>query len=215
MDLSNITVNKQSSIRIAGSKVLYFDAFQIEEENHDGDYIFVTHEHFDHFDPASICKVMKDDSVIIAPESMRDKLLADLSVDANKCMFLLPNTTQELPQISVEAIPAYNKLKPFHTKGSKWLGYIVKMDDITYYVAGDTDANDDNKNVKCDVALIPVGGHFTMDKKHAADFVCSIKPQATIPTHYGEVVGSPTDGVDFKKLVNAADSNIQVEIKLV
>ena len=214
MDLSNITVNKQSSIRIAGSKILYFDAFQIEEEKHDADYIFITHEHYDHFDPVSIVKVMKEDSVIIAPESMKKKLLKELTVDEANCIFCAPRTIHELNQIWVETVPAYNNLKPFHTKGSKWVGYIVKMDGVTYYIAGDTDANEDVKKVKCDVALIPIGGHYTMDKKHAADLICEMKPKAVIPTHYGEIVGSPTDGSDFKDCIDIADKEIQVELKL-
>lgn len=214
MDLSNITVNKQSSIRIAGSKVLYFDAFQIEEERHDADYIFVTHEHFDHFDPDSIARVMKDDSVIIAPESMKKKLLNELKVDEIRCVFCIPKTKQELEQITVEAVPAYNNLKPFHTKGSKWLGYVVKMDGSSYYIAGDTDVNADNKNIKCDVAIIPIGGHFTMDKKQAAEFICNIKPKAAVPTHYGDIVGNSADGAEFKAIVEDRDKDIQVEVKL-
>ena len=154
-DLSNITINKQSSIRIAGSKILYFDAFELQEERHDADYIFVTHEHYDHFDPASITRVMKADSVVIAPESMQKKLLKELQIEEEKCIFCLPNTSHELASIDIETIPAYNNLKPFHTKDSKWVGYIVNMDGIRYYIAGDTDANEDVKNVKCDVALIP------------------------------------------------------------
>lgn len=214
MNLSNITINKQSSIRIAGSKILYFDAFQIEDEKHDADYIFVTHEHYDHFDPTSIAKVMQSDSIIIAPESMKKKLLKELAVNESQCIFCLPKTIHELNQIWVETVPAYNKLKPFHTKGSKWLGYIVKMDGISYYVAGDTDPNEDVKKVKCDVALIPIGGYYTMDKKQAADLICGMKPNAVIPTHYGELVGSPVDGNDFKDYIDIVDKNIQVELKL-
>lgn len=214
MDLSNITVNKQSSVRIAGSKILYFDAFEISSETHDADYIFVTHEHYDHFDPVSISKVMNAESVIIAPESMKKKLLKELAIAEDKCIFCQPNEELELNSISVKTVPAYNKLKPFHTKSSKWVGYLVRMNDLTYYVAGDTDANEDVKKVKCDVALVPVGGHYTMDKKQAAEFVCEIKPAAVIPTHYGEVVGSPADGADFMNLVTSANETIQVELKL-
>jgi len=214
MDLSNITLNKQSSIRISGIKVLYFDAFEIQEERHDADYIFITHEHYDHFDPVSISKVMKDDSVVIAPESMKKKLLKELQIEESRCIFCMPKTIHELNQIWVETVPAYNNLKPFHTKGSKWVGYLVKMDGITYYVAGDTDANEDVKKVKCDVALIPIGGHYTMDKKQAADLISGMKPKAAIPTHYREVVGSPTDGADFKDYIDIVDKEIQVELKL-
>lgn len=214
MNLSNITINKQSSIRIAGSMILYFDAFQIEDEKHDADYIFVTHEHYDHFDPTSMAKVLQSDSIIIAPKSMKKKLLKELAVNESQCIFCLPNTIHELDQIWVETVPAYNKLKPFHTKSSRWLGYIVKMDGISYYVAGDTDPNEDVKKGKCDVALIPIGGHYTMDKKQAADLICGMKPNAVIPTHYGELVGNPADGNDFKDYVDIVDKNIQVELKL-
>lgn len=214
MDLSNITVNKQSSIRIEGSKILYFDAFQIIDERHDADFIFVTHEHYDHFDPSSILKVMKDDSIIIAPESMRKKLLKELQVEELRCIFCEPSTIHEVNQLWFETVPAYNKLKPFHTKGSKWLGYVVKMDGIAYYVAGDTDPNEDVKKVKCDVALIPIGGHYTMDKKQAADLINGMKPKAAIPTHYGDIVGNPTDGAEFKDYIDIVDKDIQVELKL-
>ncbi len=214
MDLSNITVNKQSSIRISGNKVVYFDAFEIGEATHDADYIFVTHEHFDHFDPASIGKVKKDDTIIIAPESMKKKLLKDLAINEEKCLFCCPGDRVELKGIQVEAVPAYNKLKPFHTKSSKWLGYIVNMDDTSYYVAGDTDANTDVQAVRCDVALVPVGGHYTMDKKQAAELILGMVPKAAIPTHYGDIVGSPTDGDEFKRLVEKADVGIQVETRL-
>lgn len=214
MNTNNISINKQSSIRIEESKILYFDAFQIEEEKHDADYIFITHEHFDHFDPDSVRNVMKEGSVIIAPESMKKKLIKELATNESDCIFCQPGTIHELEQIRIEAVPAYNKLKPFHTKGSKWLGYIVKMDEVSYYVAGDTDVNEDIKKVKCDVALIPIGGHYTMDKKQAADLICVIKPKVAIPTHYGDIVGSPNDGSVFKKLIEAADKDIQVELKL-
>lgn len=214
MNLNNITVNKQSSIRIEGSRILYFDAFEVSGEMHDADYIFVTHEHYDHFDPASISKVMKEESIIVAPESMKRKLLKEMPIAENRCVFCKPKEVFELASIQVEAVPAYNNLKPFHTKGSKWVGYIVKMDGVTYYIAGDTDANEDVKKVKCDVALIPIGGHYTMDKKQASELICSMKPGAVIPTHYGALVGSPEDGADFMKLINCTDENIRVELKI-
>lgn len=214
MDLNHITVNKQSSIKIVGSNTLYFDAFEIQEEMHDADFIFVTHEHYDHFDPASIAKVMNQNTTFIVPESMKGKFLKGVSVDESRCIFLVPGAVQELAGMKIEAVPAYNILKPFHMKSCKWPGYIVKMDNITYYVAGDTDANEDVKKVQCDVALVPIGGHYTMDKKQAADLIGNMKPKAAIPTHYGEVVGNPADGADFKELVENISKEIQVEIKL-
>lgn len=213
MDLSNITVNAQSSIRIEGDKILYFDPFNVEDERHDADVIFITHEHFDHFQPESIAKVKNENTVIVAPVSMEKQIKAESGI--TNIQLFEPGTIHEFGGLLIETIPAYNGiLKPFHTKGKRWQGYVVKMDEIKYYVAGDTDVNDDIKKVDCNVALIPIGGKFTMDKRQAADYILELKPQAVIPTHYGAVVGSPEDGSDFKALVEAGDGAIQVELKL-
>ena len=214
MNLNHITVNTQNSIRIEGSKVLYFDPFQVEESPHDADIIFITHEHFDHFEPDSIAKVKKDSTLLAAPESMKKKVFSESGIASDNCMFYRPNETYEQGDIMIQTVPAYNKLKPFHPRMKKWLGYIVKMDDIRYYVAGDTDVNEDIKKVQCDVALIPIGGHYTMDKKQAAEYVAELKPGAVIPTHYGSVVGNTTDGQEFANDLKAMDQDIQVELKL-
>ena len=214
MNLDHITVNAQSSIRIEGSKILYFDPFQITEAKHDADIVFITHEHYDHFEPDSIAKIKKDSTLLVAPESMKKKVISESGLASKQCVFYNPGEVHKQGEITIETIPAYNKLKPFHQKGKKWQGYVVVMDDIRYYVAGDTDVNEDIRKVQCDVAMIPIGGHFTMDKKQAADYVTSLKPQAVIPTHYGSIVGNKADGQDFEKDVKAGNPEIQVELKL-
>lgn len=214
MNLDHITVNTQNSIRIEGSKILYFDPFQVEASSHDADIIFITHEHFDHFEPDSIAKVKKDSTLLAAPESMKKKILSESGLAPDKCLFYGPGETYEQNDIVIETVPAYNKLKPFHPKMKKWLGYIVKMDDIRYYVAGDTDVNEDIKKVQCDVALIPIGGHYTMDKKQAAEYIAELKPRAVIPTHYGNIIGNTADGQEFENILKSLDQNIHVELKL-
>ena len=215
MNLDHITVNTQSSIRIEGSRILYFDPFQITEAKHDADIVFITHEHYDHFEPDSIAKIKKDSTLLVAPESMKKKVIYEGGLASDQCVFYNPGEVHKQGEITIETIPAYNKLKPFHPKGKKWQGYVVQMDDIRYYVAGDTDVNEDIRKVQCDVAMIPIGGHYTMDKKQAADYAVALKPQAVIPTHYGSIVGNKTDGQDFEKDVKAGDPEIQVELKLI
>lgn len=214
MNLNNITVNTQSSIRIEGSKILYFDPFKIETDRHDADMIFITHEHYDHFEPESIMKLKNESTILVAPESMKKQVLSTQGLTSDTCVFYNPNETHEQGDITIETVSAYNKLKPFHPKSKKWQGYVVKMDDIRYYVAGDTDVNEDIKKVQCDVAIIPIGGHFTMDKKQAAEYIAGLKPKAVIPTHYGSIVGDKADGQTFKADVERLDGGIQVEIRL-
>lgn len=214
MNLENISVNAQSSIRIRGSKTLYFDAFRFTSKSKDADFIFITHEHFDHYDIESINSIKKDSSIVVAPESMKDKLFKDGVAREDQDIFLVPGKSVTVDGIKIDAVPAYNVLKPFHPKHNQWLGYVVTMDDVTYYVAGDTDAIKENASIKCDVAIVPVGGGYTMDKKQAAEYVAKINPKATIPTHYGDVVGHPEDGLNYKQMIEQLNPEIQVELKL-
>lgn len=214
MNLNHITINTQSSIRIEGSKILYFDPFQIETSAHDADMIFITHDHYDHFEADSIAKVKKESTFLVAPESMKKKVLSESGIASGKCLFYQPGEVHEKEGLVIETIPAYNKLKPFHPKGKKWQGYVVEMDHVRYYVSGDTDVNEDIKKVRCDVAMLPIGGHYTMDKKQAADYVAKLSPKAVIPTHYGSIVGNKTDGQDFKTDLEKRGGSIQVELKL-
>lgn len=78
---------------------------------------------------------------------------------------------------------------------------MVTFDNTKYYVAGDTDFNEDIKNVKCDVAFVPVGGTYTMNYNEASALINEIKPKLAIPTHFGSVAGKKEDGENFKKLI--------------
>jgi len=203
-----VQVLTHSSIKISGQKTVYFDPYEVAEEYHDADLIFVTHEHFDHYSPDDILKAAKEDTWLILPESMKGQ---EGKAGSLKTKFIRPGGMLEVKGLMVKAVPAYNKLKPFHLKSKSWVGYLLTMGDVVYYVAGDTDVTAENQKVSCDVALVPVGGKFTMDYKDAARLVNAIKPRLAIPTHYGSVAGNPQDGQNFKKLV---DKNIEVRVMI-
>ena len=113
--------------------------------------------------------------------------------------------------LHLETVPAYNIMKPFHSKGAGWVGYIIETDGKRIYIAGDTDATNEAKAVKCDIAMVPVGGTYTMDTKAAAALVNEIRPEVAIPVHYGNIVGSPRDGEVFASLVKEP---VKVEQKI-
>ncbi len=203
-----ISINAQSSIRIAGETVIYFDPFRITENRNDADIIFVTHEHFDHFSPEDIQKVRKADTIFVAPKSMETQML---NAGCSNLILLTPNETTTVRNIPVKTIPAYNLLKPFHPKKNGWLGYLITVNGQKIYVSGDMDATKEAKSVVCDIALIPIGGTYTMNYKESAEYINIIKPKTAIPTHYGTIVGKASDGESFKKLVSP---EIQVILKL-
>lgn len=209
--IEHITLNTHSSIRIEGMHgVLYVDPIEIPEEVHDADFILVTHDHGDHFSPEAIQKIAKAESILIGPKKMEDKIRS-LDPQVGKIETVVPGEHYSLNGLEFDTIPAYNNLKPFHPKKAGWVGYLFSIDGTTVYVAGDTDVTPDNRKVVCDIALVPIGGTFTMDAKKAAELINQIRPKAVIPMHYGTIVGKPADVDAFEPLV---DSEIRVEKKL-
>lgn len=199
--LEGIEVLYHSSIRINKEKVIYIDPFRIDKNYNDADLIFITHDHYDHYSEEDIDKVKKQDTVIVAPEELLTKLLRKGFRHDNIITVEPYDVDMELG-IKFEAIPAYNTNKQFHPKENGWVGYIIEIQGIKYYIAGDTDITEENRKVKCDVAFVTVGGTYTMDFKEAAMLINEIKPKIAIPTHYGSVVGTKQDATDFIKLLH-------------
>lgn len=207
----NITVNEQNSIQIRDRLgMIYVDPFQMRVSPNDAAYIFITHDHYDHFSPDDIAKVAGDNTILVVPERMEVKAqeVADL---VGRIVTVKPGVYREIDGLEFETVPAYNTLKPFHRKDAEWVGYIFRVDGKRIYVAGDTDATKEAKAVRCDIALVPIGGTYTMDAKKAAELVNILRPNVVIPVHYGSVVGSPRDGEVFAENVKEP---IKVEFKI-
>lgn len=206
--LENIEVLTHSSIKISKNKIIYVDPFNIEKNYNDADIIFITHSHYDHYSEKDIEKVRKENTFFVVPEDVKIELLHK-GISNNKIESVKPNQTGEILGIKFEAIPAYNVNKKFHPKENNWVGYTIEIDGTRYYIAGDTDINEDNLKAKCDVCFVPVGGTYTMDYKEAAQFVNQIKPKIAVPIHYGSIVGTMQDAEQFISLL---DENIKGEI---
>lgn len=205
--LENIQVLYHSSIKINQKKVIYIDPFKVGEEYHDADIIFVTHSHYDHYSEEDIKKTIKDNTKIIVTIDLKD--MAENIVNSENVITVKPNEKYCVEGISFETVPAYNTNKQFHPKQNNWVGYVIELNGLKYYIAGDTDITEENKQIKCDVAFVPVGGTYTMTAKEAAELVNIIKPKIAVPIHYGSVVGTNQDAEDF---VNLLDEEIEGKI---
>lgn len=194
--MDNFFVNTRSSIKITGTKTIYFDPLEIEGTPHDADMVFVTHEHYDHFSPDDIKKVIKKDTQIIVPQSMLDVVIEN-NFPVEIIHGICPLETKNFAGIKVQGIPAYNIGKPYHPKSNDWIGYLVELDGKTYYAMGDTDATAEAKTVDADVVFIPIGGKYTMDATEAAAFINEKQPGMVVPIHYGDA----EVGEIFKKLL--------------
>lgn len=194
--IDNIQVLAHSAVRIESGKTLYFDPYLIEGSFNDADVIFLTHDHYDHFSPEDIRRVMKPDAVLVLPESCRAAALA-AGFSASQLLPVRAGEHYTVKGIPFTAVPAYNIGKPFHPRSNGWVGYVSELDGLRVYVSGDTDDTPEARAVSCDAAFLPVGGTYTMTAAEAAALANALHPQIAVPTHYGSIVGTMTDGDDF------------------
>lgn len=206
--LNNLHWLGHAGFRCDGSKRIYFDPYQIPQDSPAADIIFITHEHFDHCSPDDLKLISNKDTVIVtswaaAGQLQRAKLLY------KEIKPLRPGDNIEISGIKINAVSSYNIGKPNHPKNSGNVGFIVQIDGVKIYHAGDTDLIPEMKDYRCDIALLPVCGRVAMSAEEAAQAALMIKPEVAIPMHYGSVIGSEDDAIRFKDLLKG-----KLEVKI-
>ena len=195
-----------NSIKITENVIVYVDPFKINKEYHDADYVFFTHSHYDHFSPEDIEKVKKESTVFIVTEDLKEK--AEDLYGKENILVVKPNEDYHVSDFDFKTTYAYNVNKAFHPKENKWVGYLIQINNKTYYIAGDTDNIEEIQDIECDEAFIPIGGTYTMNYKEASELANAIKAKVVIPTHYGSIVGDKEDAIKFKELVEGKEVKI-------
>ncbi len=188
--LENIKWLGHDTFKISGEKVIYTDPYNIKQPDK-ADIILITHEHYDHFSPEDISKILGPNTVLVLPSDCSGKINA-------KEFIVKPGDKLTVEGIEIEVVPAYNVNKKFHPKEKGWLGYIFKVAGKRIYIAGDTDYIPEMKNFKdVDIALLPVSGTYVMTADEAVQAALDIKPKVAVPMHYGSIVGSENDAKYF------------------
>ncbi len=184
----------QAAFRVGDGPVVFTDPYQLKAAGA-ADLILITHSHRDHLSPADIEKIRTPATVIVAPDDpeCRKQLTGDVR-------FLRPGDTLTARGVEIQAVPAYNlPPKSFHPRSRQWVGYLFAVDGVRLYTAGDTDRIPEMQGLRVDIALLPVGGRFTMDAGEAAAAAGDIRPKLAIPMHSGSVVGSRRDAENFQQ----------------
>jgi len=184
--------------------VIYVDPWKLPTKAVPADLILITHEHHDHFSPEDLDKIRTPDTTVVSIAPVTSKLSGDLrTVEAGDQL--------TVKGIDIEVIPAYNVDKNFHPRSKGGVGYIMTVGGRRIYHAGDTDAIPEMADIQADVALMPIGGKYTMDAKEAAAIVNKIQPSIAIPMHWGDLVGKRDDALAFRKECTVPVTIIEAE----
>ncbi|MBU4503603.1 MAG: MBL fold metallo-hydrolase [Proteobacteria bacterium] len=175
----------------AHDKIIVIDPFQIKEIV-PADIILITHSHYDHCSIEDIDKIKKPETVIVTEAESAKKLSGNVRV-------VKPGDKITVSGVQIKAVEAYNTNKAFHPKTNGWLGFILTVDGIRIYHAGDTDLIPEMDKFETDIALLPVSGTYVMTAEEAVEAVKRLKPEIAIPMHFDSIVGSKEDAVKFKK----------------
>ncbi|MCD6304359.1 MAG: MBL fold metallo-hydrolase [Planctomycetes bacterium] len=188
-----ITWLGHASFRIQGRQaVVYIDPWKLSDSPHDADVVIVSHSHYDHLSPEDVEKVARDGTAILAPSDTAAKIPSARAV--------APGERVTAGPVTVEAVPAYNIGKVFHRREKNWIGAVVTVDGKRVYYAGDTDLIPEMSDLAdVDLALLPVGGTYTLDAAQAAEACRAIGCKLAVPYHWGDVVGSEADATAFVK----------------
>lgn len=194
-----------SGFLIKNHKVIYIDPYNIKENSEKADIILITHSHYDHCSVADIKNIIKEGTKIVLTADSQSKITRfDTPIDIQ---IIEPNKELTFGEVKISAVPSYNIDKPFHSINEGWVGYIIKMNDIIIYHAGDTDFIPEMQKLtgykqpdKKFISLLPVGGRFTMNAEEAAEAAKLIQPSLAIPIHYGSIIGVKEDAEEFVKL---------------
>jgi L-ascorbate metabolism protein UlaG (beta-lactamase superfamily) len=190
-----------AGFRLRGDNlVVYIDPYNVGgyiDYEDQADVLLITHEHFDHCSPQDIQKVRKSTTTTLIPTSCSLQFRGDARrIEAGDVL----RDELAIKGLNIEVVAAYNIDKPFHPAG-EGVGYVIELEGLRIYHAGDTDLIDEMASIEADIVLLPIGGYYTMDEKEAAEAVSCIKPAYVIPMHYGSVEGTDADTDLFKKLV--------------
>jgi len=154
----------------------------LPEELDAADAILVTHAHKDHCKAVTVNRLRKAGTQVIAPERCAAELGPEIRVVA-------AGDELQVGGARVRVVPAYNtpqgsSTRKAHPKG-RGVGYVIEVGGRRIYHAGDTDRIAEMADLgPVDVALLPVGGTFTMDASEAAEAARLIRPRAAIPIHF-------------------------------
>ena len=207
LEVDGIEIDRtaESSVRIIGSRVVHIDPWRLDGElESPANLVLITHEHEGHFSVEDLRHVVGPKTSVACPAAVAAELEDWQSLDLD---VLQAGDTLTFGPLHVRAVAAYSDAPaadenlPGHPRAAGGLGYVVEMDGVRVYHAGDTGLIPDMRGLgTIDVALLPVAGGTIMSPADAAEAGRLIDPGIIVPIHYGATWGTVDDAYELDAL---------------
>lgn len=185
--LDRLTWLGHAGFLLEGPCRVYVDPFRINDAP-PADIVLLTHPHYDHCSPDDLARIATDETEFVCPP---DCLTTIRDLPGSRRL-VEPGSSFDLGDVRVEAVPAYTRRSRMHPRDQGWVGYIVEVDGLRWYHAGDTDYIPEMRGIDVDIACLPIAGKETMTVVEAAAAANCISPRVVVPMHYGTL----TDDID-------------------
>ncbi|MCB0201488.1 MAG: MBL fold metallo-hydrolase [Anaerolineae bacterium] len=181
------------SFRIDADVTIYIDPWKLAKDSPPADLILITHEHHDHFSKEDIEQIRRRDTQVITTPTVAQGLNGSVRE-------VQPGDQVELGAVIIDVLPAYNIEKRFHPRSAGHVGYVITIDGLRIYHAGDTDAIPEMVGLAPDIVLLPVSGTYVMNPDEALEAIRLLEPKLVVPMHYGDIVGTLADAERLRSM---------------
>jgi L-ascorbate metabolism protein UlaG (beta-lactamase superfamily) len=183
-------------------KTLFIDPFNLPNDyNKKADWIFISHDHFDHLSFDDLAKVANPDTPIYAAKNLA-KQVKDKGY--TNVIETWPGEKYELEGVVVETVPMYNIKKDFHKKETGWTAFVLTIDGKRIYISVDTERIPEMKEINADITFMTLGQTYTMNSvEEAVDAVLDTGAKLAIPVHFGMYEGTQEDADKFCEMLIA------------
>lgn len=162
---------------------IYVDPYHLDDSYMEkpADIVFITHHHTDHYDTNSLAKIVNPNTKIITPKS------CTIITSSYNATGVEPRDNGSIEGVEYEAFYMYNIENFNHPENANWCSFIITVENITFFHAGDSDNITEYSELtdRIDVAFLPIGGStYTMDFDMAINAVSVIQPKIFVPIHH-------------------------------
>jgi L-ascorbate metabolism protein UlaG (beta-lactamase superfamily) len=179
-----------AAFRIAAAQRIYIDPARLAKDAPPADIIAVTHAHAGHCSLPDIEKIVTSRTIVIGNAAVGDRLKGI----AGMFRTAAPGDILDVNGVRIETYPAYGE---GHPRAESGMGYLVDVEGQRIYHAGDCGLMPEMRDIRCEVALLPVAGGTVLSAEEADEACCRMRPALAIPMHYGAGAGTFADAQRF------------------